>query len=153
MPWHFSARSLARLQGVHPDLVRLAAAALERSPVDFAVTEGVRTLARQQQLLAAGASKTLDSRHLTGHAIDVGAYVGRELRWDWGLYLQIAVAFRDASKDLRVPVRWGGAWAVLTPGRDPARLVEEYVTRKRAANQRPFLDGAHFELPRAQYPG
>lgn len=153
MSFRFSARSRRNLEGVHPDLVRLAEAALAITAVDFAVIEGRRTRARQLELVASGASRVVDSRHITGHAIDVGAFVGAELRWDWGLYLQIAIAFRDASKAIRVPVRWGGAWAILTPGRDPASLSAEYVTRTRARNRRPLLDAVHFELPATQYPG
>lgn len=104
MSFRFSARSRKALVGVHPDLVRLAERALGLSPVDFVVTEGLRTEARQRELVAAGASRTLDSRHITGHAIDVAAWLG-EIRWDFGLYVQIAIAFRDASKAERVPVR------------------------------------------------
>lgn len=151
MSFRFSARSRRALAGVHPDLVRVAERALSLSAVDFVVTEGLRTVARQRELVAAGASRTMDSRHITGHAIDVAAWLG-EIRWDFGLYVQIAIAFRDASKAERVPIRWGGCWQVLTPGADPGRLVQQYAAQKRAANQRPLIDGPHFELPKAQYP-
>lgn len=63
--------STDRRAGVHPDLLELADAVLQAAPWPLRITEGMRTLARQKQLLAAKATKTLNSRHLTGHAIDV----------------------------------------------------------------------------------
>lgn len=135
----FSRRSLSMLEGVHPDLVRLATRALALSEVDFAVTEGVRTLARQRQLLDQGASQTLNSMHLPrptdiggatqnlAYAIDVAAYVGGRIRWDWPLYHRIKAAFDQASRETGIPFKWGGDW-------------------------RSFPDGPHFELDRDHYP-
>lgn len=151
--YRLSARSRARLQGVHPDLIRVAEAALARSRVDFAILEGLRTVARQRELVAKGASTTMNSRHITGHAVDVGAFVGPQLRWDMGLYYQIAEAWRDASEALGVPIRWGGAWVRLTPDVVPEVAVMRYVERCRAEKRRPLVDAVHFELPAAQYPG
>lgn len=120
-------RSRARLQGVHPDLVRVVERAITLSPVDFTVLEGLRTVARQKQLVAAGASKTMNSRHITGHAVDLGAYVAGSVRWDWPLYHQIAAAMKQAAKAEGVPLEWGGDW-------------------------RTFKDGPHFQLPHKEYP-
>jgi len=122
-----SAKSLSRLEGVHPDLVKVVHRAIENSTVDFAVLEGLRTPERQQQLVKAGASLTLKSRHLTGHAVDLGAIVGGQVRWDWPLYYKISEAMKDAAKDLKVPITWGGDWTM-------------------------FKDGPHFELNRKVYP-
>jgi hypothetical protein len=72
----FSTASYRKLLGVRPELVAVATLALDRSPLDFRVTEGLRTLSRQQQLVKEGASRTMNSRHLTGHAIDVVALIG-----------------------------------------------------------------------------
>lgn len=127
MAFRFSARSRSRLQGVHPDLVRVAERAIALTEVDFMVTEGLRTPARQADLVKAGASRTLNSRHLTGHAIDVAAMIGSEVRWDWPLYPRIATAFKQASKELAIPIVWGGDWPRLR-------------------------DGPHFELDRKAYP-
>ena len=80
-------RSKMNLRGVHPHLVDVVNRAIKLSDVDFTVTEGIRSLERQKQLVAAGASKTLNSRHLTGHAVDLAAVVGGKVRWDWELYL------------------------------------------------------------------
>lgn len=124
--FRFSKRSEDSFKGVHPDLVRVARRALELSAVDFVVTEGLRTKERQAQLVKSGASQTLNSRHLTGHAIDVAAWVGG-VRWDFPLYSKIATAFKAAAKELGVPIVWGGDWKTL-------------------------IDGPHFELDRKDYP-
>ena len=139
----FSKRSEERMAGVHPDLVRIARRALELSPVDFGITEGLRTVERQRQLVAAGASKTMKSRHLTGHALDVVAYVGSEVRWDWSLYLKIAAAFKNASEEIGTPLRWGGSWKNM---RDMASPITA------AALSRTFPDGPHYELDITAYP-
>jgi peptidoglycan L-alanyl-D-glutamate endopeptidase CwlK len=123
----FSKRSMQRLEGVHEDLRVVMLYAIAISPVDFAITEGLRTLDRQKQLLEAGASKTLNSRHLTGHAVDVAAFIGREVRWDWPLYERIAESVKQAAKVVQIPIEWGGDW-------------------KR------FRDGPHFQLPWEIYP-
>lgn len=128
----FSGRSLGHLHGVHPDLVRLAKRALELSTVDFGIVQGLRTAAEQKENVAAGKSQTMRSRHLTGHAIDVGAFVeGRYVNGDtpqeYRLYEQIADAFRAAGAELKIPFIWGGSWKTLK-------------------------DGGHFELCRERYP-
>lgn len=127
MAFVLSKRSLQRLEGVHPDLVKVVKRAIQLTSVDFTVLEGLRTLERQKQLVAAGASKTMNSRHLTGHAVDLGAYVADEVRWDWPLYHQIAAAVKRAAAEVGVPIEWGGDW-------------------------RTFKDGPHFQLPFASYP-
>lgn len=125
--FRFGQRSMARLQGVHPDLVRVMHRAIAMSPIDFTVIEGRRTLARQQQLVAAGASRTLRSRHLTGHAVDIAPWLGGKVSWDWPLYHRIAPVVKEAAKLEGVPVEWGGDW-------------------------RTFKDGPHWQLPWKDYP-
>lgn len=127
MTFRLSQKSLDRLSGVHPDLVAVVKRAIEITEVDFAVLEGVRSKARQEQLCKQKATKTMNSRHLTGHAVDLGAYVGGSVRWDWPLYYQIADAMKAAAEELEVPLTWGGDWKT-------------------------FPDGPHFELPWADYP-
>lgn len=127
MTYRLSQRSRTRLRGVHPDLIAVVEAAILRTEVDFMITEGLRNPARQASLVKAGASRTLKSRHLTGHAVDVAALVDGQVRWDWPLYGRIAEAFKTAARDLGVPLTWGGDW-----------------TRLR--------DGPHFELDRRAYP-
>ena len=115
------------MAGVRPELVAIASRALDLSTVDFGVTEGLRSEARQRELVASGASQTMNSRHLTGHALDVVAYVGGTVSWDWPLYDRIAVAMKSAAEELGVPIEWGGDWASLK-------------------------DGPHYQLPWETYP-
>lgn len=130
-----SERDEQRLQGVHPDLVRVIRRARENA--SFIVTEGVRTRARQTELVKKGASQTMNSRHLTGHAVDIAPWVDTnadgvpntgEVRWDWPLYQQIAPVVKAAADAEGVKIVWGGDW---TGG---------------------FKDGPHFELDRRIYP-
>lgn len=127
MAYKLGIRSRMNLRGVHPDLVKVVERAIALTEVDFTVTEGLRSKERQKQLFAAGASMTLNSRHLSGHAVDVAALVGGKVRWDWPLYGRIASAFKQAAKELDIPIVWGGDWTKLR-------------------------DGPHFELSRAAYP-
>jgi peptidoglycan L-alanyl-D-glutamate endopeptidase CwlK len=122
-----STRSLDRLNGVHPDLVRVVKLAIQLSEIDFVVLEGVRTKERQALLKTIGASQTMNSRHITGHAVDLGALLNKEVRWDWPLYHKIAKAMKQAANDLNVPIVWGGSWVK-------------------------FRDGPHYELDRKTYP-
>src|SRR5574342_303135 len=127
MPFKLSTRSKAKLSGVHPALVSVVERAIQITPVDFVVLEGLRTYKRQEELFKAGASRTLRSRHLTGHAVDLGAWLDHEVRWDWPLYFQIAEAMKQAARDLNVQIVWGGDWET-------------------------FKDGPHFQLSHTMYP-
>lgn len=127
MTYQLSARSRLRLQGVHPDLVRVVERALELSPVDFMVVEGLRTKERQRELVAKGASQTMNSRHLTGHAVDLAPWIDGMVRWDWPAFRPIIAAMRQAAKELGVPVIHGADW-------------------------KSFPDGPHHELDRKVYP-
>lgn len=121
-------RCRVRLRGVHPDLVAvLEATALPDGITSAIVTEGLRTAARQAELVKAGASQTNNSRHLTGHAVDLAVKVGSEVRWDWPLYLRLGAAVKEAAGRLGVALTWGGDWKSLR-------------------------DGPHFELNRNAYP-
>ena len=111
-----SQRSLHRLSGVHPDLIAVVARAIKITNVDFAVLEGTRSESRQKELFKAGASQTMNSRHLTGHAVDLGAWVDGTIRWDWPLYHKIAHAMKQASDELEIPIEWGGDWQSLEDG-------------------------------------
>ena len=138
-----SERSVKNLQGVNPSLVNVVKRAIELSSVDFAVIEGVRTKARQAELVKKGASKTMNSRHITGHAVDIVPIIGGKISWDFNHYYPIAKAMATAATELNVRVRWGGAWSVIT-GR--SGTPQEWVKTYRSGGGR-FLDGPHFELP------
>ncbi|EPK3183979.1 M15 family metallopeptidase [Enterobacter kobei] len=111
-----SQRSENNLKGVNPQLVDVVRRALELSSVDFGITEGLRTQERQKQLYAEGKSQTMNSRHLTGEAVDVVAYVGGTVSWDFQLYRRIAEAFKQAAQELNTSVEWGGEWKTLVDG-------------------------------------
>ena len=147
-------RSRAELDAVHPDLVATVERAIELTTVDFAVHDGIRSIDDQRRLVAAGASKTLHSRHLTGHAVDLVPYVNGKLRWEWDAIYSIAEAVRTAANAFDVPIRWGGAWHLLLTDSElpPEDLVANYVEMRRRNGQRAFIDGPHFELPREKYP-
>jgi peptidoglycan L-alanyl-D-glutamate endopeptidase CwlK len=152
VPYKLGIRSRRNLLGVHHDLAAIAEGAIGRSTVDFAITEGLRTPARQAVLYAAGASKTMNSRHLTGHAIDVVAFVGSEVRWEFDLYRRIAEAFRDAADALKLRVEWGACWMCICGAPDLSACVRDYVNRCDAQDRRPLIDGPHFQLSREDYP-
>lgn len=116
MTYKFSKRSEKNLVGVNSALVTVTRRALELSPVDFGITEGLRSRDRQKQMVAAGASQTMNSRHLTGHAVDVVAYLGANISWEWKYYEQIATAFKQAGKELGTVIEWGGDWKTLKDG-------------------------------------
>jgi peptidoglycan L-alanyl-D-glutamate endopeptidase CwlK len=125
MSFRFSKRSLAALEGVNPKLVAVVHRALELSPVDFVVTEGLRTRERQARLVKAGASRTMNSQHIIGRAVDVAPWIDGQIRWDWPPFHKIARAFKAAAAELGVTIVWGGDWKT-------------------------FKDGPHFELGRGE---
>ena len=117
----FSQRSLERLNECHEDLQRVAYLALKYSPYDFGITEGMRSLDRQKQLVAEGKSKTMNSRHLdNGHgvseALDIAVYVDGKLTWEIGHYRKVAAAFFKAAIELGVQIEWGGLWQTFVDG-------------------------------------
>lgn len=147
-------KSLAELNGVRPELVSVVQRAIQLTVQEFAVHDGKRTLAEQQKLVASGASQTLDSRHLTGHAVDLVPLINGKLRWEWPPIYKIADAVRLAAKELGVPLRWGGAWDIDFTASDalPEDLMTDYGGRRRKEGKKPFFDGPHFELPKALFP-
>ena len=154
MPYSLGATSRERLKGVHPDLIRVVERAVRVTPVDFTVLEGVRSVARQRELVRKGASKTMDSRHITGHAVDLGAWIGGAVRWDWPLYYSLAAAMQRAARELNIPIVWGGVWdrRLNDLPDDMDAAVAAYVRRRKDAGRSAFIDGPHFELQKAAYP-
>lgn len=127
-----SERSLQRLIGVHPDLVKVVRVAVLLSPLQLTILEGVRTLERQKLLLKQGATTTMNSRHLDGHAVDIAPEIDTdhdgdlEVSWSWPLYYEVAKHMKAAAAQVKVPIEWGGDW-------------------------RKFKDGPHWQLPWASY--
>lgn len=123
----WSARSKRNMQGLHPDLIIVLTAALQLTPFDFVVTEGLRSEARQRELVNKGASKTMNSRHLTGHAFDIAVLTSGGVTWEFGAYEACAEVFKKVAADLGIDLEWGGDW-------------------------RSFKDGPHFQLSWDKYP-
>lgn len=148
----FTDKDRAALDLINAQLALVVYLAAEKCPVRMMVVEGVRTERRQAELVRSGASHTMHSRHLTGHAVDLAPIVDGTVRWDWPLFFPIAAAMRYAAIKLNVPVRWGGLWDTpLAQLPEAAADIEhaqaDYVARCRAMGQRPLLDGPHFEIP------
>ena len=122
----FHQRSLANLDTVHPDLKRVMLEAIENAPFDFGITEGLRTKERQQQLFNEGKSQTLNSRHLTGNAVDIVIFMDNKVTWDLKYYKVLSEHIKAVAKLNDVPIVWGGDW-------------------------KSFVDAVHFELDRKVY--
>lgn len=140
MKYQLGTRSKMNLRGVSPKLVSVVQEAIQLTSQDFTVIEGFRDMERQKELVAGGKSKTLNSRHLTGHAVDIAPY---PISWDFDKFYPIADAVIKAARNQNVPVRWGGNWEVTdirTWGSSAEELVKAYSGK--------FYDLPHFEIPR-----
>jgi peptidoglycan L-alanyl-D-glutamate endopeptidase CwlK len=150
MTFKLSARSIDRLIGVNPNLIRVVQRAIELTKVDFAVTEGLRSPERQRELYAKGASQIKEGgTHIEGRAIDVVAYIGNRISWELNLYDDIADAMRLAAIEANVGLRWGAAWNVPDIRKWNGSMesaMMHYIDTRRKQGQRPFIDGPHFEL-------
>lgn len=124
--YSFSKRSLDNMQGVHKDLVKVMTKAIVNAPFDFAITEGLRTKERQVELIAQKKSTTLNSRHITGDAVDVAIFIDGEVTWDYEKYAILAKHIKAVARYNRIPIKWGGDWKT-------------------------FKDAVHFELHRGYY--
>lgn len=127
MTFALGQRSKDRLTGVHPDLVKVIEEAIKEAPLDFSITEGLRTKERQKALFDAGKSQTMNSRHLTGKAVDIAVIKDGEVTWDFKHYQTVADHIKKIAKDMKIDLVWGGDW-------------------------QSFKDGPHFELHRSVYP-
>ena len=124
----FSQRSENNLKGVNPDLVKVIRRALEITPVDFIVIEGLRTQARQKEMVATGKSQTMNSRHLTGHAVDI---IPVNTTWKIGEFKPLLKAVKQAADEQGLKLRFGINWK-----NDPALPIETK-----------FIDAPHVEIP------
>ena len=124
MSYKLGTRSLQSLSGVHPDMVAVVKRAIEITGVDFTVIEGIRNINRQRELFKAGKSTTMNSRHITGHAVDM---VPWPVDWkDLERFEVMSEAMKTAAEELEIPIVWGGDW-------------------------KSFYDAPHFELDRKKY--
>ena len=149
MTYKLSQRSLDRLEGVDERLVAVVKQAITTTKIDFGVIQGMRTLEMQKELVAKGASQTMKSKHLTGHAVDLMAYVGGKGSWQLNVYDDLADAMKEAGDTLGVRLRWGAAWHINDLRKWEYTMesaMNSYIDLRRSQGRRPFIDGPHFEL-------
>jgi len=149
MKFVLSQRSLNNLVGVNPKLVEVVKRAIQLTSVDFGVIEGVRTPAKQKELVASGASQVTNSKHLTGDAVDLMAFIGPRGSWELNLYDDIADAVKAAAIEVGVPIRWGAAWHIPDIRKwngTMEQAMNAYIDERRKQGRRPFIDGPHFEV-------
>ena len=144
-----STRSLDKLITVEPKLQSVVRRAIELTRVDFGVIEGIRTVERQEELVAKGASKTMKSKHLEGKAVDLMAYIDGRGCWELNVYDEIADAMKQAAIEADVGLVWGAAWNV-DDIREWEDSMEEamnyYIDTRREQGRRPFIDAPHWQL-------
>ena len=131
-------RDLERLKGVDTLLAAVTLRVIELHPVECRVSEGLRTKERQRELVAAGKSRTLDSKHLTGHAVDLVVMPGGKPDWSPRAYTELARTFAQVAMEFGLPVRWGGSWRWIS---GPNCHDYPFLAAK-------FFDGPHFEIER-----
>ena len=149
MAYTLSSRSLDKLEGVNEDLVKVVKRAIELTKIDFGVIYGMRTLEEQKKLFDAGKSQTMKSKHLTGDAVDLMAYVDGKASWELNLYDELADAMKWAATEEGVVIRWGAAWHIpdiSTWNNTMEEAMLSYIDLRRSEGRRPFIDGPHFEL-------
>lgn len=154
MAFKLSSRSLGKLEGVHPDMVDTVKRAIELTKVDFGVTYGVRTLQAQKELVAAGRSQTMKSKHLVqgdgySHAVDLVAYQGSDVVWELNVYDDICDAMAEAAREVGCHIKWGAAWSegdISTYPGTAEDAMNAYIDLRRSQGRRPFIDAPHFEL-------
>lgn len=106
----FADRSLPHLEEIHLDLFEVVFLARLISEVPFEITDGKRSIEEQRYYVEQGRSTTMNSKHLTGRAVDV---VPIPVRWDYESFLPIAEAMKEASDMLDIPIVWGGDWVTF----------------------------------------
>lgn len=122
-----SERDESRLNGVHPSLASVVRLAAEKYRGKFMVVEGTRTIEKQKENVAKGASKTMNSKHLPqgdefSHAVDLAPLVNGTIPWnDKSKFKELADCMKDCATEMGVKIEWGGDW-------------------------RSFYDGPHFQL-------
>lgn len=149
MAFKLSKRSISRLEGVDSRLVEVVNIAIQVTKVDFGVIEGLRTVDRQKELVASGASQTMNSKHIKGIAVDLMAYIGPRASWELTLYDDIADAMKIGAQEAGVAVKWGAAWNIPDIREWDGTMqdaMDYYIDTRRSQGRRPFIDGPHFEL-------
>lgn len=150
MTFKFSVKSLARLN--HPEFDRGLRAvfmdAIGESAVDFGIKQTLRTEAEQEWLVKTGKSRTMNSKHLEGKAVDIYAWIDGDVSWDPEHYITIAEAVRHSAIRHDIALRWGAAWHcydIRHYDKGMRQLSADYVNERERLFKDVFLDYGHFE--------
>ena len=114
--YKFSKKSKKKLETVDIKLQNLMNVAIKESPYDFSITEGIRTMKRQIELVAQGKSKTLKSYHLRGKAVDIAIWIDGKITWDFKYYKEVADHVKQTARKLGYLITWGGDWKTFKDG-------------------------------------
>lgn len=114
--FNFSKASLDKMNGVNSKLVILMKEAIKNSPYDFKITEGLRTVERQKELVKTGKSKTMNSYHLKGKAVDIAVLIDNKITWDFKYYKEVANHIKEIARKLGYVITWGGDWKTFKDG-------------------------------------
>ncbi len=120
----WSERSETSLLGVHPRLAELADKVLNASPLDIMIIEGLRTRARQAELVKNGASRTRRSYHIIGRAIDFVPLIDGEVTWHWPHFKRVGPVWEREAEAMGIKITWGGRWKNFPDG--PHVQLEPY---------------------------
>lgn len=152
MTYILSKKSLSKLEGIHPQLIKVVKEAIKITSQDFTVVEGVRSKEQQLANIKKGVSQTLNSKHIKqvdglGYAVDLAPYVNGSVNWDLKYFYAIATAMKESAEKLGITIRWGGSWSILNNDkRTPLQMIEDYSKARKKAGNKLFIDAPHFEL-------
>lgn len=152
----FSQKSLSKLEGVHPELVKVIKRSIELTPIDFTILEGLRSLEQQRINVSKGVSQTMNSKHLKqsdglGHAVDIVPLVEGKVTWDWNYYYPMISAVCQSAQELGIEVIWGGNWttplnnAEATP-EGVKKFNQQYVDGRKKQGKSSFIDAPHIQI-------
>lgn len=134
--FRYGKASLSKLEPLNPNLKKVAMRAIELTPIDFTIVQGMRTLAQSQQNQANGTSFLKDpskSKHISGLALDFAPLKNGKIDWDdLEAFKDVADAFFKAAKELGIKIKWGGDWNMNGDYKDEIA--------------RGVYDGGHIEL-------
>lgn len=105
-----SKKSIERLEGVDSRLKAVVLKCAEDCPFPFNVSEGLRTEERQLEMYKLGKSKTLQSKHLDGLAVDLYPLTMDRKKVDWDGFGRLADLMFKAADAVGARIVWGGNW-------------------------------------------
>lgn len=104
-----------KLVGLNKNLVALVHRVALVTPVPFIVVEGLRTKGRQRQLFAQRKTKTLNSKHIIGRAVDCAPMVNGVLSWWWHDFTPLVQCAKECASEMSLPMTFGYDWGWDAP--------------------------------------